>query len=141
MAAAHAGREFIERVVSQGRSVGFIGICATQEVTDFLANRRMAKAVTMSSVQFVLAQEFSAVDTVADELKLGGDARAELRKFQPAPGDAVAATSRSAIMRVGQRMCSFRIEACPEEAALFTTKPSDKRALRQAAEEELIWSR
>jgi hypothetical protein len=136
-----AGREFIERVVSQGRSVGFIGICATQEVTDFLANQRMAKAVTMSSMQFVLAQEFSNVDTVADALKLGGDARAELRKFQPQPGDTVAATSRSAIMRVGQRMCSLRIEASPEEVNLFTTKPSDKRAMREAREEELAWSR
>jgi hypothetical protein len=136
-----AGREFIERVVSQGRSVGFIGICATQEVTDFLANQRMAKAVTMSSMQFVLAQEFSNVDTVADALKLGGDARAELRKFQPQPGDTIAATSRSAIMRVGQRMCSFRIEACPEETKLFTTRPADKRAMRQAREEEMAWSR
>lgn len=138
---SEAGREFIERVVSQGRSVGFIGICATQEVTDFLSNQRMAKAVTMSSMQFVLAQEFSNVDTVADELKLGGDARAELRKFQPQPGDTAAATSRSAIMRVGQRMCSLRIEACPEEQQLFTTKPSDKRAMRQAREEELAWVR
>jgi hypothetical protein len=69
-------------------------------------------------------------------LKLGGDARSELRKFQPQPGDVLAATSRSAILRVGQRMCSFRIEASPEEAALFTTKPSDKRAMREAAARE-----
>src|SRR4029077_15995829 len=57
-----AGREFIERVVSQGRSAGFIGISATQEVTDFLKNDRMAKAVTMSSIQFVLAQDHSNVE-------------------------------------------------------------------------------
>ena len=136
-----AGREFIERVVSQGRSVGLIGICATQEVTDFLNNSRMAKAVTMSSIQFVLAQEHSNVDLVANRLSLGGDAREELRKFQPQPGDAIAATSRSAIMRVGQRICSLRIEASPEEMALFTTKPSDKRAKREERKEEMAWSR
>lgn len=133
------GREFVERVVSQGRSVGLIGIVASQEVTDFLGNQRMAKAVTMSSVQFVLTQEFSNVDTVADKLKLGGEATAELRKFQVAPpsNDVVPVVkeerTRPAIMRVGQRMCSFRIEACPEEIALYTTKPADKRAMRLAA--------
>ena len=87
----------------------------------------MAKAVTMSSVQFVLAQEFSNVDSVADKLRLGGEAREELRKFQPTPGDDESVASRYAIVRVGQRMCSMKIEACPEETALFTTKPSDKR--------------
>jgi hypothetical protein len=121
------GKDFIERVVSQGRSVGFHGIAATQEVGDFLSESRMAKAVTMSSVQFVLAQEFSNVDNVATRLRLGGEATAELRKFQPTPGDKESAKNRYAIVRVGQRMCSMKIEACPEEIALFTTRPSDKR--------------
>jgi hypothetical protein len=133
-----AGQEFIERIVSQGRSVGLIGVCASQELSDFLSNRRMAKAVTMSSVQVVLAQEKSMINPVADTLNLEGAARKELAKFQPAPGDTVAASTRSAIMRVGQRMVSFRIEASPEEQALFTTKPSDKRARREAREEVLV---
>jgi hypothetical protein len=127
------GREFIEQVVSQGRSAGLIGICATQEVMDFLKESRMSKAVTMSSMQFVLAQEHSNVDKVADSMKLGGEAREELRKFMPQPGDTLAATSRNAILRVGQRMCSFRIEASPVEMNLYTTKPSDRRAQRAAA--------
>lgn len=125
------GKNFIERIVSQGRSVGFIGIAATQEVGDFLAESRMAKAVTMSSVQFVLAQEFSNVDNVSMKLRLGGEATAELRKFQPTPGDDESARNRYAIVRVGQRMCSIRIEASPAEIALFTTKPSDKRERAQ----------
>lgn len=128
-----AGQDFIEKIVTQGRSVGFIGIAATQEVGDFLSNERLAKVVTMSSVQFALAQEFSNVDKVADKLKLGGEAREELRRFQPQPGDVEAENARYAIMRVGQRMCSMRIEASPEEIALYTTRPADKRAMRTAA--------
>jgi hypothetical protein len=126
-----AGQDFIERIVSQGRSVGFIGIAASQEVGDFLNERRLAKAVTMSSVQFVLAQEHSAIPKVVRELQLGGEAAAELAKFQPAPGDKQAVLTRSALMRVGRRMVSLRIEASPAEMAMMTTRPADKRAVRE----------
>lgn len=123
-----AGQEFIERIVSQGRSVGFIGIVASQEIGDFLGSKRMAKAVTMSSVQIILAQEKGVIDGLARTLNLGGEASAELQRFQPAPENDHAGSTRSALMRVGQRMVSFRIEACQEETMLYTTKPSDKRA-------------
>jgi hypothetical protein len=138
-----AGKDFVERVASLGRSVGFIGLFASQELTDFLGDSQLAKAVTQSSVQFVLAQHPSMVDFVADKLKLGDEARSELEKFLLQPGDELASRTRSAIMRVGQRMCSLRIEACPEEILLYTTKPSDKRAMREAAAEgrELAWTR
>jgi hypothetical protein len=125
------GREFVERIVSQGRSVGFIGIAATQEVTDLLKDDRMAKAVTMSSVQFVMAQEWSNVDLVCTKMKLGGEARVELERFIPNPEeDEDISHDRYALLRVGQRMVSMKIEASPEEYALFTTKPADRRAMR-----------
>lgn len=124
------GKEFIERVASQGRSVGFVGLFASQEVGDFLRDRRLAKSVTMSSMLFVLAQEKSQVDMVVETLGLGDAVRDELTKFQPDPGDSEAESKRYAILRAGRRVVSFQIEACPEEAALFTTRPSDKRQMR-----------
>jgi hypothetical protein len=125
-----AGKEFIERVATQGRSVGFIGLFASQMVGDYLRDARLQKAVKMSSMVFVLAQEHSEVDVVVDNLAMGEAVRTELRKFQPSPGDTEAEHDRYAILRVGRRLVSFKIEACPEEITLFTTRPRDKRAMR-----------
>lgn len=129
-----AGKDFIERVATQGRSVGFIGMFASQMVGDFLADPQLRKAVKMSSMLFVLAQEHSEVHVVSQALDLGAAATLELSKFQPAPGEEAARHSRNAIMRAGRRTCSLSIEACPEEIALFTTKPADKRVMRAVAQ-------
>lgn len=132
-----AGQAVVERVASQGRSVGFIGVFATQEINDAFNNDHLTKAITMSSVQIFMAQEASNVTHVVTKMNLGSAAEAELRKFVPRPGDTIASKTRSAIMRVGPRMCSVRIEASPEETRLFTTKPSDKRAMRAEAAERI----
>lgn len=136
LGATDAGKEFIERVASQGRSMGFIGIFASQEVEDFLRDRRLAKAVTQASMLFVLAQAPGSADYVCSTLKLSDTVAQEVVKFQPDPNDDSAATARYAILRAGRRVVSFQIEASPEELRLFTTKPADKRAM--LAEKELV---
>lgn len=134
LAKTQGGRDFIERVASQGRNANFVGIFASQEVWDFLKNEQTKKAISMSPVLFALAQEHSEVENIADALVLGESAREELRKFQPSPGDQIAV--RHALLRVGRRIVSMSIEACPEEIALYTTDPDDKLARRDVAREE-----
>jgi type IV secretory pathway VirB4 component len=134
LAKTQAGRDFIERVASQGRNANIVGIFASQEVWDFLKNEQTRKAINMSPVVVVLAQAPNEVRHIVDALQLGEAASAEVMKFQPNPGDIEGAQRRSAVMRVGRRIVSFNIEACPEEQALYTTDPDEKRARRETRE-------
>jgi hypothetical protein len=130
LAKTHAGRDFIERVATQGRNANIVGVFASQEAWDFLKNEQTRKAISMSPVLIVLAQAPNEVASIVAALQLGDAASAEVMKFQPNPGDTDAARVRNAVMRIGRRVVSFKIEACPEEQTLYTTDPDEKRARR-----------
>lgn len=126
---SEAGKLFAETVAREGRSVNWVPIFISQEVMDFLGDPRMSAVVKQSYIVVVLALDATEIEVVADRLKLNEDAKAYLYTLMPQPGNK--ATVRRGLLKVGPFLYKIQIEACPEEYALFSTRPRDELVRRQ----------
>ncbi len=95
----------------------------TQDVEDFMGSRMGRAIVANASMQFLMKQSPSAIDTLSDVFKLTSEEKKRLSQFPVGQG----------LFFAGQNHVHIQVIASPTEAGLITTNPQSVQA-QQAGE-------
>ncbi len=93
----------------------------SQDVEDFMGSRMGRAIVANASMQLLLKQSSSAVDTLADVFKLTSEERKRLSQFPVGQG----------LFFAGQNHVHIQIIASPTETGLITTNPEQIQSMNQ----------
>ena len=93
----------------------------TQDVEDFMGSRMGRAIVANASMQILLKQSPSAVDTLADVFKLTSEEKKRLSQFPVGQG----------LFFAGQNHVHIQIAASPTETGLITTNPDQIKQMEQ----------
>ena len=90
----------------------------TQDVEDFMGSRMGRAVVANASMQFLMKQSTSAVDTLAEVFKLTSEEKKRLSSFPVGQG----------LFFAGQNHVHIQVVASPTEAELINTNPNKQQA-------------
>jgi conjugal transfer ATP-binding protein TraC len=96
----------------------------TQDVEDFMGSRMGRAIVANASMQILLKQSTSAVDTLSEVFRLTSEEKKRLSQFPVGQG----------LFFAGSNHVHIQVTASPTEASLITTNPSQVERIEQQGE-------
>ena len=113
---------FLFSVAKRARKYNLGITTITQDVEDFMGSKMGRAIVSNASMQFLLKQSASAVDTLSDVFHLTSEEKKRLSQFPVGQG----------LFFAGQNHVHIQVIASPSETVLITTNPAQVQQLTAA---------